>query len=78
MYTVEFNAKDLHPWIQDRLEESGNYSHQGWGEFTLTDGNQQKIQINQVLYAANRLLNSIVFQSRLSLLTSDSLKFNSE
>lgn len=26
--------KDLHPWIQERLEESGNYSHQGWGEFT--------------------------------------------
>lgn len=22
MFTVEFNAKDVHPWIQERLEES--------------------------------------------------------
>lgn len=22
MFTVEFNAKDKHPWIQERLEES--------------------------------------------------------
>lgn len=35
VYTVELDAKHLHPWIQERLEESGNYSDRGWGELTF-------------------------------------------
>ena len=57
-----------HPWIQDRLEESGNYSHQGWGEFTF---NQHKVPINRVLRVDS--LKTHFFQSRISFV--DNLTF---
>lgn len=63
MYTVEFNAK--HPWIQDRLEESGNYSYQGWGEFTLTA--TQSTNLSSTL-RCDLFAKTLFFQSRFSLL----------
>lgn len=65
MYTVEFNAKL--PWIQDGPEGSGNYSYQGWGEFTLT-ASCRKYRYDLVLHIAIHSTKPIFFSVKNSII----------